>query len=369
LRQCLPAEYHDAKMSITRRILWFVPLLLFLCLPGEQAAKAEVLGSVGERTIDGSEIEQSLRIPLYELEMEKYRLVNRRLQQTIGEELLARAARAAGKSVSEYVTQQIQQQAGTVSDEEINIRYQEARRGVSGSGPNGEDEQRGKEEMKNSILRERAAHALRALLARLATEANVSILLQPPEAPVIQLSEGNDPSMGLPTAPVTIVEYGDFECLICKESVPILQQLLKLYPEQVRLVYRDFPLASHPQAWPAAEAAQCADEQGQFWAYHDALFAQAPDLNAGTYPKLAEQVHLDAEQFATCLKSGHGKAAVAKDQAEGHRLGLSGTPTFFVNGRYMGGFQSLDRLREAVEGTLRDVQQKLRARKPEDVRP
>jgi protein-disulfide isomerase len=356
-------------MSTLSRTVRLLPILVVLFLPGEHVAGAQVLGTVGERTIDTREIEQNLRIPLYDLEMEKYRLVNRRLQQTIGEELLARAATAVGKSVSENVTEQIQQQVGSVSDDEVNTRNQEARRGVSDTDRNGQDEQRIKQDIKNSILRERAAPALRALLGRLAAEANVSVVLQPPEPPVIQLAEGHDPSLGPATAPVTIVEYGDFECPICKENVSILQELVRLYPEQVRLVYRDFPLASHPQASPAAEAAQCAYEQGQFWAYHDGLFANAPNLNTPIYFRLAEQVHLNTEQFATCLQDGHAKVAVGKDQAEGQRLGLSGTPTFFVNGRYMGGFQSLERLREAVERALREVQQKLRAHKPEDVRP
>ena len=355
-----------ASLCRTGRFLF---LLVLLLLPGVRLANAQVLGTIGERTIDTGEIEQSLRIPLYDLEMEKYRLVSRRLQQTIGEELLARAAAAAGKSVSEYVTEQIQQQVGSVSDDEVNIRYQEARPGRSAGDQDGEAEQRVKQDIKNSILRERAAQVLRSLLGRLASEANVSVVLQPPEPPVIQLAEGADPSTGPVTAPVTIVEYADFECPICKENVSILQELVKLYPDQVRLVYRDFPLPSHTQASPAAEAAQCAYEQGQFWAYHDALFGNAPDLNTAVYFRLAEQVHLNTEQFAACFTEGHAKGAVAKDQAEAQRLGLSGTPAFFVNGRYMGGFQSLTRLREAVDRALRELTQKLRAQKPEEARP
>jgi protein-disulfide isomerase len=179
---------------------------------------------------------------------------------------------------------------------------------------------------------------------------------------VVQLSEGNDPSAGPATAPVTIVEYGDFECPICKESVAVLKQIRNLYPEQVRLVYRDLPLPAHPQARPAAEAAQCAYEQGQFWAYHDALFAQAPE--PPDYLKLAERLHLNTDAFSECLSGVQAKAAVSKDLEEAQRLGLSGTPTFFVNGWYMSGFQTLDTLREAVDRALLESLQPVRAQQP-----
>ena len=188
---------------------------------------------------------------------------------------------------------------------------------------------------------------------RLSREAKVAVLLRPPAPPVIRLSAGDDPSVGPTTAPVTIVEFGDFECPICKESVAILEQLRALYPHQVRVVYRDFPLAVHPQARAAAEAAQCAYEQGEFWAYHDALFAEAP--NIPNYGKLAERLHLNTQTFDSCLASVGPKAAVSRDLNEAQRLGLSGTPTFFVNGRYMSGFQTLEAMREAVDRALVDA--------------
>ena len=341
---------------------------------GSVAADGGVLATVGDRPIEAREVEQSLRIQLYELDMEKYRLTRRRLEQMIAEDLLGRAAAAAGKSVSAYVTEQIQEQLATVSDSEVEARYQQAREqmAANGQGPLGAhssfDEQRAKQQIRNVILRERASQGLQKLLERLSVETKVSLQIRPPDPPVFILPDANDPVLGPGTAPVTIVEYGDFECPICKESVPILKQLRTLFPDQVRFVYRDFPLASHPHARPAAEAAQCAFEQGAFWPYHDALFAEAPELQAAEYLKLAQHLRLNAEEFAGCLASDRPKAAVTKDLTEGQRLGINATPTFFVNGRYMGGYQTLEALREMVDRALADVQ-RLQAQQPTEPAP
>jgi protein-disulfide isomerase len=328
------------------RPLTILGLLLAVVLSAAPLkADESTLATVGDRAVSAREIEQSLRIPLYDLEMEKYRLVRRGVDQKIAEELLARAAAASGRSVSAYVTEHVQAQLAAVSDEEVEARLEQAR--ASGNG------QPNKQQIRNQLLQERARQGLNLLLEQLSAEATVSILLRPPEPPVIQLAAGDDPSVGPSTAPVTIVEYGDFECPICKESVAILEQLRSLYPHQVRVVYRDFPLAAHPRARSAAEAAQCAYEQGEFWAYHDALYAHAPELP--NYLELADRLHLDTQRFNNCLMSAVPKAAVSKDLHEAQRLGLSGTPTFFVNGRYMSGFQTLETMREAVDRALVDA--------------
>jgi protein-disulfide isomerase len=207
-----------------------------------------------------------------------------------------------------------------------------------------------RQQIRNGLLRERATEGLHRLLQRLSAEAKVSMDFRPPEPPVLQLSDGDDPSLGPVSAAVTIVEYADFECPACRESVAVLKQLRNLYPDQVRLVHRDFPLPGHPGAHPAAAAARCAYEQGEFWAYHDALFLHAP--MPIEYLQLANDLRLDTEAFRSCLSSGRPQAAVSKDTQEARQLGISGTPTFFVNGRYLSGFQTLEAMRAAVDREL-----------------
>ncbi len=335
----------------TDRLTWLLLVVGAACLQAvplhaNPSGPSSILATGDGIRITSTEIEQALRIPLYDLETEKYRLTRRRLEQAIAERLLEHAAAARGMSVSAFVTAEIQDQVADVSQADVDARYQQVREQLP------KDESLAKQAVKNALVQERAGRALQALVARLAREAKVSISVRPPDSPVLEVPVGDDPALGPAGAPVTIVEFGDFECPACKESLPILQRLRSLYPQQIRFVYRDFPIASHPQSRPAAEAARCAHEQGQFWAYHDALFAKAPDLKSSDYLKLAESLKLDAGEFAACLNSNRPKAAVAKSFADARRIGLSGTPTFFVNGRYLAGLQTLEALRELVDREL-----------------
>ena len=320
MRLCPIIGLHASALAVAAVCLLPLPL----------RADSPVMAMVGGAPITQAEIEQALRLPLYELEMERYRLTRRRLDQMIVERLLARAAAAQGKSVSAFVSAEVQGRIAAIPPE---------------ADP-------AKQEARNVLVRERATQALQELVARLSREAGVTVTLLPPDAPVMTIPVGDDPAWGSPAAPVTIVEFADFECPACKDSLPVLRQLRDLYKDQVRLVYRDFPLSSHPQARPASEAAHCAHEQGKFWAYHDALFAQAPDLKPSDYVTLADRLGLNQAEFTACLAGTRPKAAVAKDLADAQSLGLSGTPTFFINGRYLSGFQSLETLRQHIDREL-----------------
>lgn len=315
-------------------------------LPLPLRADSSVMATVGGTPITQAEIEQALRLPLYELEVEKYRLTRRRLDQMIVERLLARAAAAQGQSVAAFVSAEVQGHIEKITPEEVEARWRANRDALPA------DEERAKQEARNALVRERATRVLQKLVERLSREAGVSVTIHPPDPPVMTIPVGDDPAWGPPTAPVTIIEFADFACPACKESLPVLRQLRDLYPDRVRFVYRDFPLAAHPQARPAAEAAHCAHEQGKFWAYHDALFAQAPDLKPSDYVILAERLGLNRAEFTACLAGTRPKAAVAKDLADAQNLGLSGTPTFFVNGRYLVGFQTLEALRQHIDREL-----------------
>jgi len=159
-----------------------------------------------------------------------------------------------------------------------------------------------------------------------------------------------DPSFGPPNAKVTIVEFSDFQCPYCKMfNDDTLAQLKKTYGDRVRFVYRDFPLDSiHPYARTAAEAAQCAHEQGNFWEYHDVLFANQQALTIPDLKRYAQQLGLDTQRFNSCVDSHKYQASVEADVQEGNRLHVSGTPTFFINGRALVGAQPFEAFRSAI---------------------
>ena len=129
------------------------------------------------------------------------------------------------------------------------------------------------------------------------------------------------------------VEFADFQCPYSKEESATVRRMLAQYGDRVRLVYRDLPIASlHPDAAQAAMAARCAGEQGKYWAYHDKLFANSPQLDFASLVRFAKESGLDAVSFQTCLASNRYKAEVDADAALAARVGVEGTPTFFFNG-------------------------------------
>jgi protein-disulfide isomerase len=135
----------------------------------------------------------------------------------------------------------------------------------------------------------------------------------------------------------------------------VLGQVLAEFKDRARLVYKDFPLPFHAGARPAAEAARCAGDQGQFWPYHDLLFLAQPAFSRDDLAGYAERLKLDRGAFVACLDGGTHRDAVSADLAEGRALGVTGTPTFFVNGRKLVGAQPLEVFREAIEQALADA--------------
>jgi protein-disulfide isomerase len=145
------------------------------------------------------------------------------------------------------------------------------------------------------------------------------------------------PSRGPEDAPITIVEFSDFQCPFCRRVLPTLEQVMEKYPGQVRVVYRNLPLRSHKRARPAAEAALCANDQGQFWPYHDMLFENTRQLSDEDLLRYAGEVGLDSDQFQACYDEQRFAQQVSDDMAAARAAGANGTPAFFVNGVLLSG--------------------------------
>lgn len=198
------------------------------------------------------------------------------------------------------------------------------------------------------FVKGQAAQELRqAFLARLRTEAKVETLLPPLLLPKVEF-QADGPSRGDGNAPVTIVEFSDYECPFCARAEPVLKQLLAEYPGKVRLVLQQFPLGGHANAPKASEAALCAGEQGKYWEMHELLFAGQGALGVDALKGRARSLPIDAARFDACLDSGRMAPVVEANRKLGQEIGVDATPAFYVNGRPLSGAQPIERFRELV---------------------
>jgi protein-disulfide isomerase len=160
------------------------------------------------------------------------------------------------------------------------------------------------------------------------------------------------PSTGPQSAPITIVEFSDFQCPYCAAAVPQINAVLKAYPTQVKLIFKQYPLEMHSQADLAAAAAIAAQKQGKFWAMHDALFAHHDDLSRDTILGLAQQSGLEMKRFQEDLDSTAVRETVVRDIQDGDHAGVEGTPTLFINGQRYNGPIALDSLKPVFQAEL-----------------
>jgi protein-disulfide isomerase len=208
--------------------------------------------------------------------------------------------------------------------------------------------------IREGLEQQRREEAREKFVERLKTRVPVSILLPPPREAIDVARD--EPSKGPAAAPVQIVLYSDYQCPYCASVEPTLSRVTQVYGDRVRIVFRDFPLtAIHPRAVAAATAAQCAHEQGRFWQFHDRLFASQSQMADADFLKYATELGLDVKTFTACTASERAAASVAADTASGEALGVSATPAFFVNGRFLSGarpFEAFERLiDEELKGT------------------
>ncbi|HEX4496608.1 MAG TPA: thioredoxin domain-containing protein [Thermoanaerobaculia bacterium] len=166
------------------------------------------------------------------------------------------------------------------------------------------------------------------------------------------------PAKGPASAPVTIVEFSDFQCPFCSRLTPTIAEVEKKYGDKVRVVFRQYPLPFHQNAQKAAEASLCALDQGKFWEMHDAMFADQSALGVDQLKAKAAGLGMNADKFNKCVDSGEKAATIAADQKAGSAAGVSGTPAMFVNGRFINGAVPIDQITTVVDDELRRANSK-----------
>lgn len=284
-----------------------------------------IVATVDSHSITLRAVEQAVALPLYGADQQRHQLLLQGIQRLIDEELLAAEASRKEISVSQLLDEASQSES-VARLANLPAPVKRLRAGQATSRPADIEEQ---------------GRIRQALLLALRRNSDIHITLPALEPPVLSVGTDDDPRVGPENAPITIVEFSDFQCPYCQKSVSVLQELRRVYGDKIRLVYRDFPGQNHPYALPAAEAAQCAGEQNKFWEYHDLLFnRQTPD-KPWNFPALAKELGLQSEAFSECVHSGRFREEITRDLRDGLKLGVTSTPTFFINGRPIIGAQPL----------------------------
>ena len=320
----------------------------FFALPVcAQEPASTSLARVNGRVITEADVNRALGSALSRLEEQIYALKQQQLEKLISEQLLAEEAARKGVSTEALIATEVKAKVRTVPEEEVDQFIQANKSRLKGDPVSVRSQVRA--HLEGREIKARRDALVRSLRERAAIEIN----FEPP--PVYRAAVATDgfPTRGSATAPVTIVEFSDFHCPYCRLTQSALAEVLSKYAGKVKLVYRHFPLDGlHPDARKAAEAAHCAADQGKFWEYQDRLFGGNSDGSPAALKALAEAIGLDVAVFQQCLGSGKQRQAVQRDVEEGTRLGVTATPTFFINGRMLVGGQSVEALARVIEQEL-----------------
>jgi protein-disulfide isomerase len=169
-----------------------------------------------------------------------------------------------------------------------------------------------------------------------------------------KIDVGNSPSKGPADAPITVIEFSDFQCPFCSRGRSTIDEVMKAYPGKIRLVFKNFPLPMHPEALPAAKAAMAANKQGKFWEMHDAFFDNQQKLGQDFFLAKAKDLGLDVAKFQADMKDPEIEKAIKADQEAGSKNGVQGTPGFFLNGVPVLGAFPVDHFKKVVDRLLAD---------------
>jgi protein-disulfide isomerase len=323
------------------------------------AAQAQAPASSGDpkaavATIDGvpitrGELEQEVAPQVAKLEEQAHQIRRQQLDDMIANRLIAAEAKKRGMSPEALLKVEVTDKVAPLTQTDIDAFVLANRARMP------EDPATVMPQIRRYLDDHRTGQRRDAFLEELKAKAKVAVLLKAPPVFRAPIDLAGTPVRGPQNAKVTIVEFSDFHCPFCRRVQPTLTQVLEKYPTQVRLVYKHFPLDSlHPEARRAAEASWCAQQQDRFWQFHDLIYAGGPEQSssAATLATLAGRAGLDTGTFQKCLASDKPATAIQTHLDEGSKYGVSGTPGFFINGRFLSGAVPLEEFVRVVDEEL-----------------
>ncbi|MEM7355320.1 MAG: thioredoxin domain-containing protein [Acidobacteriota bacterium] len=338
-----PVEEHTLgkRLALLTASLTVGAVVWFMLGESESITAAEadggkVLARVNGKAITAEEVEETIASQLIKLQRDRHALIAKAVETQVQNTLLAAAAEEKGLSQEEFLDQEVNNKLADVDQAKVDAFYQARQQQIRAPKAQVEDQ------IRKLLLYEE-------LMASLEAAAEVEVLTEPFRVEVA----ADGPKKGPDSAPVTIVEFSDFECPFCGRVNPALAKVHETYGDKVQIVFRQFPLDIHRNARKAGEASLCADEQGLFWEMHDAMFGDQKNLTVDGLKSIAGGIaDLESQTFNECLDSGRHAATVEKDLAEGSKAGVASTPTFFINGRHLSGAQPYESFAQIIDEEL-----------------
>ena len=316
---------------------------------------SEVVAKYGDKSVTAGEVRKNSATDFDQLELRlkqcqseyekgKHDVMDAQVRKLVQDSLIEKEAAEKNMTKEAFLASAVKVVDPT--DAEIDAFYEENKARI----PPGTTKEQIAPQIKNYLSQQRQAEAKEKFTSDLETKYGVRYTLEPMRVEVA--AEG--PSKGPKNAPVTIVEFSDFQCPFCSRLIPTVDQVTANYGDKVRLVFRQFPLNFHQFAQKAAEASLCAEEQGKFWEMHDKMFENQRALDRASLERYASEIGLDVARFKADLDGGRYKSAVKADTDYGNSLpgGGMGTPTFFINGRKLAGAYPYEKFEQLIKEAL-----------------
>ena len=324
--------------------------------PGRATSAGPAVGNPVVATIDGyairmNDLDQRWRDEdpgsFAHVQQEQYESRRRALDSILGTYLLEQEAKRRGTTVDKLLESELSRLVPTPSEAQILEAYTASRLAAQGISLGD-----ARESLTEALSRQQnQSAALAQYLDELRSAARgLNVAFDAPRQPIPVAT--TDRILGADDAVVTLVEYGDFECPFCRAATPVIKRLMAEHKGRLRLVWKDSPLPSHPDARPAAEAARCAADQGKFWDYHDKLFDNQKSLSKGRLRDYAKQLKLDQRAFESCVNGGTHAKGVQAAVDEATTMGVTATPTIFINGRMVVGALPYDAFERIIQDEL-----------------
>jgi len=306
-------------------------------------ASDEVLATINGQPITDAEVTDRVRGRLKKVEAQIRDIKKAGLEDMIEQRLLSEESKKRKLTIDQLMKVEVTDKVKEASDAEIRALYEQVKNRLQNKTLDDVKDRLVKQIQSDKIENQRSA-----FLENLFEKNKVVVFMKEPE-----VSVDDDPMKGNPKAKVTIIEFSEFQCPFCKKARPTIAKILETYGDKVRYVFRDFPLSFHKYAPKAAEAANCARDQNKYWEYAEYLWDNNKDLSVDRLKEYAKTLGLKEAPFNECLDSGKYVAEIQKDIEDGEAVGVSGTPAYFINGKFLSGAQPFENFQEIIDKELK----------------